>query len=97
MDYSFEQFAALAAEVESQGGGHLTDECAPSVIQYAKPPGDKYDEVNSCHCGNESIFVTVYDPGSEDQRKLGSGFARACAVCDSMGAWPRYAAAMEVE
>lgn len=94
MDYSYEQFAALAAEVEAQCGSHLPDECVPVTLEYKVPGSERVDEVNTCHCGNESIFVTVYEPETSEARALGSGFVRACAVCDAMGAWPRYEGAI---
>lgn len=92
MNYSPDEFLALVQEVERQGGAHLPDECEPVTINYKI--GNRKTKVNSCHCGNESIFVTVYEPTADAEKRnakaRGGGFARTCAVCDEMGAWPRY-------
>ena len=95
MRYSMEALTALEQEVESQGGAVLPDECRPQDIEYKKKDGyEKTKTVRNATCGcmNETRMVSVYDPGEETQG--GSGFCTSCAVCDSMGNWPRFAGAV---
>lgn len=99
MDYGPEAFAALWDEVEHQSGALLPDACLPQDADYTDPPYIKNTGVQkgiTCGCGNDSRFVSLYEvePGTKKEmasaRKRGSGYVTACAVCDSMGAWPRY-------
>lgn len=86
--YSPDEFNALVAEVERQGGAHLPDLCIGTEIRYKvgrNPP----TKVKTCHCGHDTMFVTVYESEGEE-RTRGGGFARVCAVCDDVGLWPRF-------
>ena len=94
MDYSFDQFASLVAVIDEKGGALLPDECEPQVIKYKMPPKGRIEEANTCHCGNESMFVLPYEltgaADSKDAKSRGGGFARVCGVCDDVGRWPLY-------
>lgn len=90
MDYSPDAFAALFASIERQGGAELPDPCTRGDVTFTDPPYIKNhtDPASTCGCGNKARFVSVYEPG--ERAANSAGYATACAVCDSMGAWPRY-------
>ncbi len=99
-DYSPDQFGALFTEVEKQGGALLPDYCTGELVTFKSPNGSRTSKVQTCHCHKEgrqfsTMTVTPYDP-ADTQRELdemkgrGAGFVRACIVCDSVGAWPRF-------
>jgi hypothetical protein len=92
MKYERTEYEALYAEVEKQGGALTPDRCTPQDIIYTVPPYAKANRVNEATtgCGFCSIFVSEYDG-----EKKKPGFVRACAVCDSMGAWPRFEKAVQ--
>jgi hypothetical protein len=87
MNYSPEEFEALHAEIERQGGALLPDLCEQQTIVYEKPlyKRNKTEKRATCGCGNLTMFVSEY-PFSKNK----SHFVTSCAVCDSMGDWPRY-------
>jgi hypothetical protein len=91
MNYSPEALDALMQEVESQGGALLPDRCEKQDITYEAPPYNAASTQRraTCGCGNETIVVSIYDAG-DGKVPSGAGFARVCAVCDDVGAWPRY-------
>ena len=93
--YSPDEFNALVAEVDRQGGALLPDLCEGRVLKYAKPRSKNHDLAQTCHCGNESMAVVTYEPSDDEEkdrqmRERGAGFARVCLVCDLAGLWPRY-------
>jgi hypothetical protein len=93
--YSAEALEALEHELEHQGGAVLPDPCVPHDIVYKKQEGYEKNKTirnMTCGCMNETRMVSLYDPG--DLQQGGSGFITACAVCDSMGLWPRFAKAL---
>ena len=88
MNYSPDEFEALHTEVEAQGGVLSPDICMPTDQTYTNPPYVKENHTEkkvTCGCGNLSIFVNSYV--GENKKE---GLIRACAVCDSVGAWPRF-------
>lgn len=98
MKYDPDEFNALFGAVEQQGGALLPDACTPQDVTYTKPQyavASVY-EAGTCGCRNKSMFVSPYDKGPETTSP-GAGFVTACAVCDAMGAWPRYAPALAGE
>ena len=103
MDYSPDAFAALWDEIEKQSGAMLPDKCETGSAAYTDPPYIQNLGVAknvTCGCNNESRFVILYDiePGTpkeeRNRRKAGSGYATVCAVCDSVGAYPRFCEAV---
>lgn len=97
MDYEYDQFAALVAEVERQGGALLPEKCEGTTIEYKMDK--KIDKVRTCECGNETMLISTYEvSGFATKKKAverGGGFVRACAVCDNVGEWARYAKALD--
>lgn len=97
MEYSADEFSALCGEVERQSGALLPEECKGELITYKI--GGSASKVYTCQCNNKSMFVSVYEPTKFAEKKgaldNGGGFVRACAVCDSMGSWPRYKEAID--
>lgn len=92
MDYEIDEFNALVSEIERQGGALLPDKCEGQIIEYKLDK--KVDKVKTCECGNSTVTVSTYDatPYAVKKKALerGGGFIKACAVCDSIGLWPRY-------
>lgn len=86
MRYGPNEWVALQAEVESQGGAVLPDACKPDLI---KELSVGHNKAHTCGCGHNARVVSVYECEKE-QRERGGGFVTACAVCDDIGAWPRY-------
>lgn len=99
MKYLVDTLIGLIEEVESQGGALLDDLCVRREVDYSDRPHTMLDDrgrpvkTHTQGCNNETRFVTIYDPGENVQS--GAGFVTACAVCDSMGAWPRYEKAVK--
>lgn len=92
MNYSREEFDRLTDAVEEQGGTLLPEICESKDIEYRKKDGyarNKIERDVTQGCGHEAIFVSTYEPEKNSGEK--TGFVRACAVCDGVGAWPRYA------
>lgn len=98
MEYGPNEWTGLVAEVERQGGALLPDECRSELIPELSV---HHNKAETCGCDNQSKLVSIYEPcdfkkttgggpTANDQIKRGSGFVTACAVCDDMGAWPRY-------
>lgn len=87
MNYSQEQFFELIAAVEAEGGSLTEDLCGAHSYEMV---GEKSKPVMLPGCGNTSIFFVPYDLGD----KLGE--LRLCAVCDDLGATPRFKHAMEM-
>lgn len=87
MNYSPDAFEALQAEIEGRGGALLPELCTPQDFKASVPPYKRkgFAAEATCGCKNESMFVMPYD--TEDNK---AKFMRACAVCDSIGAWPEY-------
>lgn len=98
MIYSPEGYNALVQEIENQSGAMLPDACLPQDAVYEDPPYTHPKgriKKATCGCGNDNTrFVNVYDTPDNDygksMRRRGGGFVTACAVCDNMGAWPRF-------
>lgn len=93
--YSPDQFNALVADVDRQGGALLPEPCQGRTLKYPKARGKGHDKAETCSCGNESMAVITYDlPDSKKlaqaMRDRGAGFARVCLVCDYGGLWPRF-------
>lgn len=92
-----DELQALITEVERQSGAMLPDRCTGQVLSYQL--AGKESKVTSCECRNKTMFVSVYDPTTFAKKKgahdNGGGFIRSCALCDSMGSWPRYREAVE--
>ena len=102
MNYSPEEWDALTAEVERQGGALLPDECKGRYVSFTVKNSDRVTKAKTCGCGNESMAVTIYDPHrnpkvAKKMRERGAGFARICLVCDSVGAWPNFAHVIDRE
>lgn len=91
MDYPPDAFDALVAEVEQQGGALLPEEHLSLDVRYTVPPYARasIQRKATCGCRHQALLVSTYSPDPEI-RQGGSGFVTACAVCDSVGAWPRY-------
>lgn len=97
MEYNPDEFVALSAEVERQGGALLPDKCLGQLLTYVIQ--ERENKVYTCQCRNNTMFISTYEPTIASEKKgsldRGGGFVRACAVCDSMGKWPRYEKAVE--
>lgn len=87
MNYSPDAFEALQEEIEGRGGALLPELCTPQDFKATVPPYKRkgFAAEATCGCKNESMFVMPYIREGGQQ-----GFMRACAVCDSVGAWPDY-------
>lgn len=97
MDYTNDQFIFLLEEVDRQGGARLPERCVGSVASYKLK--DKITKTLTCFCGEESMLVIPYVPAASEKeivklKARGAGFATVCANCDSVGAWPRFEAAL---
>lgn len=94
MDYPPDAFDALLTAVTQGGGALLPDPCTKQDIRYE---GAAYtpslQERVTCGCGHLARMMTRYAP-ENDQAPTGSGFVTACAVCDSIGAWPKFCEAV---
>ena len=91
MNYTLDEFQRLCEAVEEQGGALLPEACEPQDIVFTLNDGyirNKTEKKVTQGCGHESMLVTAYqtEPGAKEN----VNFVRSCAVCDSMGAWPRY-------
>lgn len=100
MNYSPDEWDALTAEVERQGGALLPDECKGRYVSFPVKNSDRMTKAQTCGCGNDSMAVTIYEPHknanvAKKMRSRGAGFARVCLVCDSVGAWPSFAHVLE--
>lgn len=84
MDYRIETFNELVKEVEGQGGAILAEKCLPEEVIYEEGRHAVPDSY-TCGCNNFSRLTSPYE--SEGDKV---GFVTACAVCDNVGAWPRY-------
>jgi hypothetical protein len=87
MNYSIDEFNAVAEEVEKQGGALLNEKCVAKDIIYTAPPYVKASTnfLVTCGCSNVSRFAIEYN-GDDSKTHL----VTACAICDGLGAWPRY-------
>lgn len=92
MKYTAGGWEALVEEVENQGGALQPEPHLGERIEYKAPQQEigGFPPAATCGCGNETRMVSTYDPGDDVKADNGSGFVQACAVCDGMGAWPRY-------
>lgn len=115
LNYHPDVLDTLIQEVEIQRGALLPDPCTPIKFKAPKKIGGPLKPAETQACGNDTLLVSVYDPGatvqyevegetvvhSVDKKeaqamiKRGHGFITACAVCDNMGAWPRYKDAVD--
>lgn len=87
MNYSPEQFFELVEAVEAEGGSLTEDLC---VARKYNMTGDEGKPVVLEGCGNTSIFRFPYDLGDT------LGEVQLCAVCDDLGATPRFEHIMDV-
>lgn len=85
MIYKVATWELLAEEVEHQGGMILPEKCLPEDVEF-KPPQKNIPGSHTCGCNNFTRVVSPYAQEDEDH----GGFVTACAVCDNVGAWPRY-------
>lgn len=84
MIYRVATLDVLIEEVEAQGGAVLAEKCLPEAIEF-KPPQREIEDSYTCGCGNFTRFASPYETESES-----GNFVTACAVCDNVGAWPRF-------
>lgn len=91
-----EAFEALLTEVEQQGGALLPDEHMPEDVKFRKDQGYIHNRTMknmTCGCGQQAKMAIPYETESEALQSgggLGAGIVPACAVCDSVGHWPRF-------
>lgn len=98
MRYTPGELTELFDEIVRQGGALLPDPCQARDERYdpdVYTEGPRIRKRATQGCGRETMFVHTYDPGDDVKRSRGSGFVRACACCDNVGLWPRYAAVLE--
>lgn len=110
MIYSPDDFMALVAEIEHEGGYVQPDACTGDVVQY-KLDG-KRKRVLTMHCGLHARVAIPYDPRQPVDIELANGerlqhpgevpaqeanFVPVCAVDDAAGCWPRYEDLMSEE
>lgn len=100
MGYEPDQWVELISAVEGVGGALLPDKCQGKMIPFSIPKSDQVTKARTCNCKNKSMFVIPYEPAGnkkqkQEMRERGAGFARVCAVCDSVGAWPKFEHVME--
>lgn len=97
VQYSADDWQALQAEVDRQGGAILPEECIGEVLNFeAIGPGGKGTRTRTCRCGNQSMAVLVYEPHVPAKdiaavKARGGGFLRMCLTCDAAGVWPKFA------
>lgn len=90
MNYSPDAFTALHQSAERHGGALLDDPCLSEDVERTTKQGyirNKIDRKTTCGCGHNSRFVLPYE-GEEDDKR--ARFVTACAVCDAVGAWPKF-------
>lgn len=92
MNYGQSAFEALVESIEGQGGAMLPETCTPEELSF-KPPQKHIPGSFTQGCNNHSMAVVTYDPES-DKAPSGSGYVRVCAVCDAVGAMPRFEGAV---
>lgn len=90
MDYRLDAFEGLIKEVEFQGGALLPERCLPESVDYKQEGRTEVPDTFTCGCGNFSRVVSPYAGEGEN-----GNFITACAVCDNVGAWPRYEEAVK--
>ena len=89
MYYNRDEFFRLMEAIEEQGGDHL-DEIhehvyIPDLINNSGRKG-----IEALNCGASALFEIPYESVGEHGMLT---TAKACAVDDRLGLWPRFAAA----
>lgn len=81
MNYSPEQFFELIEAIEAEGGVLTEDICSARRYDMTGKEGKPFSLRG---CNNTSVFLLPYDLGDT------LGEVRLCAVCDDLGATPRF-------
>lgn len=89
MQYSPEQFFALAEEVARQGGQHIDATCPAKEYQFVGPKGQGKTLVLR-GCGNQTLFDVEYATEVPGTNAAVLNIVEMCAVCDDMGEMPRF-------
>lgn len=92
MKYTRGSWEALAEAIEQQGGMLLPEPCLGGRIDYELPQKEAVpdDPSTRCACGNETRAVIPYESIEFDKPQSGTELVSVCAVCDGVGAWPRF-------
>jgi hypothetical protein len=89
MKYSEDEFLSLLVQIEEQGGRLLDDKHETKLVQLEMlreyEATGKLMKVRLRGCGEQAMFEVPYE--GTDSR--GTSIV-ACAVCDNIGAWPRF-------
>lgn len=98
--YNPDEILALSEAVQRDKGARLPDKCSGTIVEYPVPGSDRLVRERTCACDFDTMFVARYDPSDDkaEAKKMqenGAGFARVCAECDMMGAWPKFEHALK--
>lgn len=88
MDYTEQQFDELITLIEREGGVHLDELCGAREYTLTGEVGQDEDGQRRLlmpGCGNYSIFEIPYEDEKGDVHPI-----ELCAVCDDLGAMPRF-------
>lgn len=95
--YTPDEILELAPAIERMGGALLPEKCEGRFVPYQVPGTDKSNNIKTCHCQNNAMYVLPYEPTdakgtttSKEFRARGAGYARACVHCDLVGHWPNF-------
>ena len=102
VEYTPDELVALQVEIERDGGAILPEACLGESVTFKKAKGGHASTTRTCHCGNQTMAVLSYEPKVPaaklaEVRARGGGFIRVCIHCDVLGAWPKFADAVELE
>lgn len=88
MRYTDAQYTAVMDAIEASGGAKLPDPCIGEKIDYERK-GRKFP-LRTTECRNRTRAVVNYDPGEDEIKERGGGYAPVCLMDDNVGLWPRF-------